>query len=82
MQRLQHPLFLDALQALLQKIDLQCLLAHLTLQLGYPTFAPAPLAYPWKRVLRTLPELTSPTVQHARFYLQSPRYLSDGYPLL
>jgi hypothetical protein len=35
-QRLQHPLFFDALQAPLQKIDLQCLLADFPLQLCHP----------------------------------------------
>jgi len=45
-QRLQHPLFLDALQAPLQKIELQRLLADFAFQLGDPTLGPTLLPLP------------------------------------
>ena len=53
-QCLQHPLFLDALQAPLQKIDLQRLLADLPLQLRDPAFRPALLSVARKRIARPL----------------------------
>jgi hypothetical protein len=56
--------FIYALQAPLQKIDLQHLLADLPLQLGNPSLRPAPLSISRKRVARPLPELTPPAVQH------------------
>src|SRR6266581_9154422 len=56
-QCLQPPLLLDALQAPLQKIDLQRLLADLALQLGDPAFGPALLAIARKDVARALAEL-------------------------
>src|SRR5271168_3350597 len=40
-QRLQHPLFLDALQAPLQKIDFQGLLTDLAFELGDTPVGPA-----------------------------------------
>jgi hypothetical protein len=56
---LQHPLFLDALQAPFQKIDFQCLLADLALQFSDPAFRPARLpvaregvAWPWRNSRR------------------------------
>ena len=50
---LQHPLFLDALQATLQKIDLQRLLADLPFQLRKPAFRPALLPVTRKDVPRS-----------------------------
>jgi hypothetical protein len=60
---LQHPLFFDALQAPLQKIDLHRLLADLALQLRHLAFRPAALTLTRKSASRSLPELTHPAVQ-------------------
>src|SRR5665213_1236385 len=81
-QGLQHPLFLDALQAPLQKINLQGLLADLALQLRNPPFGPALLAVPRKHVAWPLANLTPPAVQHVGVHLQRPRHLAQGNPLL
>jgi len=80
--RLQHPLFLDALQAPLQKIDLQRLLADLSLQLGDSPLRPAPLSVARKDIARPLPELTPPTMQHVGVDFQPPRHLRDRNPCL
>src|SRR5450755_4527340 len=80
-QCLQHPLLLDALQAPLQKIDLQRLLADLALQLGDAAFRPALLAVARKDIARSLTELPPPAVQHVGVHLQRPRRLAHGYPL-
>src|SRR5919198_1221833 len=80
-QCLQHPLLLDALQAPLQKIDLQRLLTDLALQLRDPAFRPALLSVARKHITRTLTELAPPAVQHVGVYLQRPRRFADGYPL-
>jgi hypothetical protein len=62
MQCRQHPLFCDARQAPLQKIDLPCLLTDLAFPFGHPACRPAPLAQPRKCIPRTLPELTPPAL--------------------
>ncbi len=77
---LQHPLFFDALQAPLQKIDLHHLLTDLALQLRHTAFGPAPLPVTRKRVARRLTKLTPPTLQHVRIDLQSPCDLGQRYP--
>jgi hypothetical protein len=69
------------LQAPLQKIDLQSLLAHLPFQLSYSAFRPALFSMARKRIARTLAELPTPTVQHIRVYLQPARHFSNRYPL-
>lgn len=74
---MDNPLLLDALQALLQKMDLQRLLADLTFQFCNPAFRPAPVAIAAKGVSRRLPELPPPAMQHVRAYLQRPRDLAD-----
>src|ERR1700694_676706 len=79
-QRLQHPLFLDALQAPLQKIDLQGLLADLALELGDPPVCPALLPMTRKHVARLLPNLTTPAVQDVGIHLQRPRHLAYRTP--
>jgi len=79
-QRLQHPLLLDALQAPLQEIDLQRLLADLALQLGDPVFRPAPLPVAGKSVARPLPGLTPSAVQHVGIHFQRARHLSYRNP--
>jgi len=81
-QRLQHPLFLDALQAPLQKIDLQCLLTDLSFQLGHPPFRPALLAIARKHVAWGLSEFAPPAVQHVRVDFHPSRHLRDRYTLL
>jgi hypothetical protein len=60
---LQLPLLFDALQAPLQKTNLQRLLTDLALQLGHAVFFPAPLARARKRIPRPIPELASPAMQ-------------------
>jgi hypothetical protein len=80
-QRLQHPLFLDALQAPFQKIDLQRLLADLPFQIRYPTFRPPRLSIAGKCVTGSLAELPAPAVQHIRVHFQPTCYLRDRYPL-
>src|SRR6516165_12381703 len=80
-QCLQHPLLLDALQAPLQKIDLQRLLTDLALQLRDPAFRPALLAVARKHIARTLTELSPPAMQHVGVDLQRPRRFADRYPL-
>src|ERR1035441_7060487 len=79
-QYLQHPLFLDALQAPLQKIDLQSLLTDLPFQLGNPALAPARLPVAGKRIAGPLPKLTPPTVQYIGVDFQRPRRLGQRYP--
>src|SRR6202034_393655 len=81
-QRLQHPLFLDALQAPLQKIELQRLLADFTFQLGDPPFGPALLPVARKYIARPLAALTPPAEQRDGVYLQPPRHLAGRSPLL
>src|SRR5450432_1920854 len=81
-QRLQHPLFLDALQAPLQKIDFQGLLADLAFEFRYAPFGPALASVTRKHVAWTLPDLTPPAVQHVRVHFQRPRHLADGTPSL
>jgi hypothetical protein len=54
------------LQAPLQKIDLQRLLADLSFQFRHPAFGPALFSITWKRVARTLSELPAPPVQRIR----------------
>src|SRR5919198_3469831 len=80
-QCLQHPLLLDALQAPLQKIDLQRLLTNLALQLRDPAFRPALLSVAREHIARTLTEFPPPAVQNVRVYLQRPRRFANGYPL-
>jgi hypothetical protein len=58
----------DALQAALQKIDLQRLLTDLAFQLGDPDIRPTLLPVTRKRVAWPLPELTPPPVQHVRVH--------------
>jgi hypothetical protein len=74
------PLLLDALQATLQKINLQGLLADLALQLRYTAFLPAPLTQTRKRVARPLAELAPPAVQHVGIDLKGPRHFGDRSP--
>src|SRR3954462_14186423 len=76
-QCLQHPLFFDALQAPLQKIDLHRLPADLALQLCDLAFAPAPLTVAGKGVARRLPELTPPAIQQVGVHLQATRYFGQ-----
>jgi hypothetical protein len=73
-QCLQHPLFLDALQAPLQKIDLQGLLANLALQFGDLSFIPAPYAGPRKRIPWAFAEFLLPSVQRVRVHFKGPCY--------
>src|ERR1700674_1020642 len=80
-QCLQHPLLLDALQAPLQKIDFQRLLADFALQLGDAAFRPALLAVAWKDIAWSLTELPPPAVQLIGVHLQRSRSLPYGYPL-
>src|SRR5580692_10971509 len=77
---LQHPLFFDALQAPLQKIDLHGLPTDLPFQLRHFAFRPAALALARKGIARRLPELTPPTLQHVRVDLQPPCRLGQRYP--
>src|SRR5579884_1405318 len=79
---LQHPLLVDALQATLQKIDLQGLLADLAFQLRDPAIRPALLPVTRKRVAWPLTELTPPAVQHVGIHLQRSRGFRDRHPLL
>src|SRR6202035_256245 len=81
-QCLQHPLLLDALQAPLQKIDLQRLLADLALQVSDPAFGPALLPVTRKRIAWPLADLTPPAVQNVWVHFQSPSHLAQRYPLL
>ena len=81
-QYLQHPLFLDALQAPLQKIDLQDLLADLPLQIRHTPLRPARLSIARKCLTRPLAELLSPSVQHVRAHFQPARHLCHRNPLL
>src|SRR5438309_5606775 len=74
---LQHPLFFDALQAPLQKIDLQRLLTDLALQFCNAPFRPAPLPVTWKGVARSLTKLTPPAMQQVGVDFQRPRYFCD-----
>jgi hypothetical protein len=80
-QCLQHPLFLDALQAPLQKIDFQGLLADLALQLSDAAFGPSLLAVAREGVAWPGPELPPPAVQDIGVDLQRPCRLSYGNPL-
>src|SRR5439155_27342228 len=59
---LQHPLFFDALQAPLQKIDLQRLLTDLALQFCNASFRLAPLPVSVKGVARSLTNLPPPAI--------------------
>src|SRR5215471_5715746 len=74
-QSLQNPLFFDSLQAALQKIDLQRLLADLPFELGNLGFIPAAFAESRKRVIRSLSELLPPTMEQVRIDFKCPRYL-------
>jgi hypothetical protein len=56
------PLFVDPLQAPLQKINLQGLLSNLALQFSHTAFFPPPLTCAWKRVARPLPKLLPPAM--------------------
>ena len=69
-QSLQHPLFLDSLQAPLQKIHLQGLLADLALQLRNLRFIAAALSEPRERVAGTVAELLPPAVQQVRVHFE------------
>lgn len=60
-----HPLFLDALPAPLQEIDLQRLLTDLAFQLGDPSVGPTLLSLPRKYVARPRPNLTPPACHFA-----------------
>jgi glycosyltransferase involved in cell wall biosynthesis len=66
------------MQAPFQKIDLQCLLPDLALQLGDAPFRPAPLPLTGKRVARPLSELLAPTMQHVGVDFHRPRYIGDA----
>jgi len=59
---LQHPLFFDALQASLQKIDLQSLSADLPLQFRDATFRPAAPPLAREGIPRALAHLTPPAL--------------------
>jgi hypothetical protein len=65
MQCLHHPLLFDSLQAPLQKIDFQRLLADLALQLSDFRFIPPPLPLAGKGVAGTFSEFLPPTVQQS-----------------
>jgi hypothetical protein len=80
-QCLQHPLFLDALQAPLQKINLQCLLANLPLQFGDPAFRPALFAVAGESISGPLAELLPPPLQDIRAHLQRAGRFRNRYPL-
>ena len=77
---LQLPLLFDALQAPLQKINLQRLLTDLTLRLGDPAFFPAPFAGAGKRIAWSVPELAPPMMQDIRVDFKRPRDLGDRGP--
>jgi len=77
---LQHPLFLDALQAPLQKIDLHRLATDLAFQFRDLALGPAPLPVAGKSVARRLPELTLPAMQHVRADFQPARHLGRRNP--
>src|ERR1700680_2644952 len=79
-QCLQHPLFLDALQAPLQKIDFQSLLANLPFQLSDFGFIPAPLSASRKGVARTMTEFLPPPVQQVRVDFKRASHLRDRCP--
>jgi hypothetical protein len=79
---LQLPLFVDALQAPFQKINLQGLLPNFPLQFGHPAFFPPPLTRAWKRVPRTLPKFLPPAMQQVRINLKHPRHLPNRRPPL
>ena len=69
------------LQAPLQKINLQRLLAHFPLKLSNPALGPALLPITRKCVPRTLTEFPAPPVQHVRVHFQPARHLGNRYPL-
>ena len=73
-------MFLDALQAPLQKIDLQRLLPHLPFQLRHACFVPASLPAAGKRIARSTAEFVPPAVQHFRSYFKRPRYFRTRRP--
>jgi hypothetical protein len=77
---LQLPLLLDALQAALQKINLQGLLANLTLQLRYTAFLPPLLAHTRKGIAWTATKFAPPAVQHVGIDFKGPRYFGDRAP--
>lgn len=58
---LQHPLFFHSLQAALQKIDLQCLLADVAPQVCNPAIGPSLLAVTRKRIAMRLMEFAPPS---------------------
>jgi hypothetical protein len=79
---LQHPLFLDALQATLQKIDLKDLLPDLPFQFRNPAFRPALFPIAGEDVARPCAEFPPSPMPHIRVYFQPACYLGDRYPLL
>jgi hypothetical protein len=74
---LQLPLFLDMLQAPLQKIDLQRLATDLTFQLGDPALLLPPLAIACECLGTVIAQLAPPAVQDIRVHLAGSRHFGD-----
>jgi len=74
---LQLPLLLDALQAALQKINLQRLLPDLALQWRQAAVILAPLAQTRKDIAGPLAEFAAPAMQHVGVDFKSSRNLGD-----
>lgn len=77
-QRLQHPLFLDSLQAPFQKIDLQGLLADFALELRHLRLIPAPLSQARERIACAVAKLLPPAVQQVRIYFKCAGHFSHA----
>jgi hypothetical protein len=76
------PLFLDALQAPLQEIDLQRLLTDLPFQLGNPALRPTLFAVAGKDVTGSLAELPPPSLQNVGTDLQRTCRFRESIPLV
>jgi len=81
-QRLQHPLFLDSLQAPLQKIDFHSLLPDFALQLCHFGLIPAPLSHTGKRVAGAMAKFLPPPMQQIRVDFKGAGHLGGRRPHL
>gem|GEM_PF-3391810 len=79
-QCLQHPPFFDALQAPFQKIDLECLLADFSFQLGHAAVVRMPIPQTRKGVLSRMLEILPPAVQQVRINLARSRHCGNRSP--
>jgi hypothetical protein len=79
---LQLPLFLDMLQAPLQKIDLQRLSTDFALQFGNPAFLLTPLSIAGEGFGPVVPQLAPPPVQNVGVHLAGARNLGHPGPQL